>query len=273
MPTAWSTFRAGITGMAYSQLGAAGVSADFRFHAPTRFTPYIGFGGVAAMSGVHIGHRHLYSSQPNRVYRTMFPTGIAAFTPEAGISYWINSQTRFNLGASWYITGGRPVDFLQVGASVEFVVQPPAPPAYIPPALPSDEEDFPDNYFYSNDPAPPTNGEIVTDVRAEMIHQHMSHSDRANTSQDAPSTLEEGETGIWPLQVGSAPTVYSDFVIPRLQMPRILSSESSPQFDSDFGLSDGAAGIVPASLALSIGSEAAETNSSDWLHNTSTSPP
>jgi len=121
LPTSWSTVRGGVFGMDNDGIGLGGVQAGVRVHAPTRFTPYLGIEGDLGMSGLKTGYaRHQTNSgQPRKTITSV--SGLAAVVPEAGVSYWLNSSTRVNAGASYYITSLHQPDFLLFGVSVEFL--------------------------------------------------------------------------------------------------------------------------------------------------------
>ena|GEM_PF-4062006 len=126
MPSSWSTVRTGVFGMDKNGKGIGGVEAGVRVHAPTRFTPYVGLSGDLGVSGLSPNHVQQTNSlsrgttQRSRPIATL--DGFAAVVPEAGVSYWLNSSTRLNAGASYYFyhTPNQP-DFLVFGASLEFV--------------------------------------------------------------------------------------------------------------------------------------------------------
>ena len=53
MPNPWTTVRYGVMGMENNGLGAGGVEAGIRMHAPTRITPYVGLSTDLGISNVH----------------------------------------------------------------------------------------------------------------------------------------------------------------------------------------------------------------------------
>ncbi|MEI8019584.1 MAG: hypothetical protein WCH39_15370 [Schlesneria sp.] len=118
MPNPWSTIRYGVMGMDNNGLGAGGVEAGVRIHAPTRITPYAGLSTDLGISNVHT-EPYTYSNG-RRSSRITKASGIAAIVPEAGVSCWVNSSTRVNAGASYFVAVDQP-DFLVFGLSVEFL--------------------------------------------------------------------------------------------------------------------------------------------------------
>ncbi len=99
-------------------LGAGGVEAGVRMHAPTRLTPYVGLSTDLGISNVHT-KPYTYSNGRHGSTITK-ASGIAAIVPEAGVSYWLTSSTRVNAGASYFVAVNQP-DFLVFGLSVEFL--------------------------------------------------------------------------------------------------------------------------------------------------------
>jgi hypothetical protein len=120
MPTDWTTVRYGIVGMDNRGIGAAGVEGEFRLHAPTRLTPYVGLVGDLAFSSEHNG-RYRYAYNGTTARRINKITGFGGIAPEAGVSYWVTPTTRLNGGISYYYASGQP-DFLFYGMSMEFVL-------------------------------------------------------------------------------------------------------------------------------------------------------
>lgn len=118
LPNPWSTIRYGVMGMDNNGLGAGGVEAGFRIHAPTRISPYAGLSTDLGISNVHT-EPYTYSNG-RRGSRITKASGIAAIVPEAGVSYWLTSSTRLNAGASYFVAVNQP-DFLVFGLSVEFL--------------------------------------------------------------------------------------------------------------------------------------------------------
>ena len=105
-------------GLDNTGLGAGGVEAGVRMHAPTRITPYAGLSTDLGISNVHT-EPYTYSNgrHGSRITKA---SGIAAIVPEAGVSCWITSSTRLNAGASYFVAVNQP-DFLVFGLSVEFL--------------------------------------------------------------------------------------------------------------------------------------------------------
>lgn len=163
MPTAWSTVRLGGIGMVAGGKPMAGAELGFRLHTATRLAPYVGVNGVLELGGFarHISYnRYYYDTSGNRHNNPRwgyFPTGMAAIVPEAGLSYWLNSSTRLNVGAGYYITGGHQPDFLLVSASLDIALRRPSPQTYeLPPVYNDVQGDpyfFPDR-FNSDLPVP-----------------------------------------------------------------------------------------------------------------------
>ena len=123
LPNEWSTIRYGVFGMDDGGIGVGGVEGGIRLHAPTRFSPYVGLSGNAGFSSLHSGISHNPYNNPKYPPNgapTSVPTGLLAIVPEAGVSYWLNSSTRLNAGASYYVADGRP-DFLVFGLSLELL--------------------------------------------------------------------------------------------------------------------------------------------------------
>ena len=124
LPTSWSTVRYGVFGMDNGGLGVGGAEAGIRLHAPTRLTPYVGLSGDLGFTSLHSGvarqdsyTNHQYVHKGDRITQS---TGLLAIVPEAGVSYWLNPDSRVNAGASYYVADGRP-DFLVFGLSLEFL--------------------------------------------------------------------------------------------------------------------------------------------------------
>ncbi len=133
MPSSCSTVRFGAIGMVAGGKPMAGGELGVRLHTPTRLAPYVGLAGVLEMSGVerHTSSRrsNYYDNNGHRLGNSRwgyFPTGMAAIVPEAGVSYWLTSSTRLNLGVSYFVTSGRQPDFLQASLSMDFALR--APP-------------------------------------------------------------------------------------------------------------------------------------------------
>jgi hypothetical protein len=159
MPTAWSTLRLGANGMVVDGHGMAGGELGFRLHTPTRLAPYVGLGGVLDLSGLRFQAKqfrynpYYYDSQGNphpNLYKGYFPQGMAAIVPETGLSYWLTTSTRLNLGVSYYVTGKYQPNLLLVSLSLDFALQPPEKPS-IPPPI-SDFKDTTNPYFFPDDP-------------------------------------------------------------------------------------------------------------------------
>ncbi len=124
LPTAWSTVRGGVFGLDNDGIGVAGAEAGIRLHAPTRLTPYVGLSGDVGFSGLHSGYVNNRSHRSNPNYPTgtvSKASGLVAAVPEVGVSYWLNSSTRLNAGASYYFALDQS-SFLLFGTSLEFVL-------------------------------------------------------------------------------------------------------------------------------------------------------
>lgn len=126
LPTAWSTVRLGAVGMGATGKGLGGGVVGMRLHAPTRWTPYVGVSAAAGVSGfgTTIADHSYTDGNGHHVWKgdTVNTTQwMGAVVPEAGMSYWLTSHTRMNVGASYYVTTeGRSHDFLLFGMSFDF---------------------------------------------------------------------------------------------------------------------------------------------------------
>ncbi len=120
MPTSCSSLRMGVIGMDDGGIGVGGGEIGARIHAPTRLTPYVGLSSVAGMSGFHsrIGTHNTRYTRVGQKYTAV--SGMVAIVPEVGVSYWVTSSTRLNLGASYFVVDGGKPDFLLYGLSMEF---------------------------------------------------------------------------------------------------------------------------------------------------------
>ncbi|MEI8383745.1 MAG: hypothetical protein WCJ09_26765 [Planctomycetota bacterium] len=133
MPTPWSTVRYGLIGMVGDGQGMGGGEVGVRLHPSTRLAPYVGMSGVVEVNGFSKQsryNRYYYDSSGHR--RTnpswgYYPTGIAAIVPEAGLSYWITSSARLNVGISYYVTTGKLPDFVAASVSMDFALSPVGP--------------------------------------------------------------------------------------------------------------------------------------------------
>ncbi len=155
LPTSWSTVRLGGIGMVAGGKPMAGADVGVRLHTPTRLAPYVGLSGVVEFGGFT---SHLYTSRyrsSRQAKRYYSPTGMLAIVPEVGVSYWLSSSTRLNLGASYYVTDNRKPDFVLVSLSLDVALRDPTyPHANFPP--PPRNEDFEsDPYFISDDVVQP----------------------------------------------------------------------------------------------------------------------
>ena len=131
LPTSWSTVHIGLLGMlAEGEPNyLTGGSLGFRLHAPTRWSPYVGMSGMVGIATTTTPADHSYVDgnghlvmQGDPIPGT--PGGFSAIVPEAGVSYWINSKARLNVGASYYVTTeGRDRDFLLFGLSLDFALR------------------------------------------------------------------------------------------------------------------------------------------------------
>ncbi len=143
MPDPWTTVRYGVMGMDNNGLGAGGVEAGIRMHAPTRITPYVGLSTDLGISNVHTESYTRSNGRPGQ--RITKASGIAAIVPEAGVSCWLDSSTRLNAGASYFVAVDQP-DFLVFGLSVEFLShgsKSSTSTAYVPQNLGGDEHKAP----------------------------------------------------------------------------------------------------------------------------------
>lgn len=156
MPNAWTTTRFGGIGLIAGGNFMAGPEVGIRFHTATRLAPYVGVSGVLAIDGFarHIGYsryrsNYYYDSSGHAHYNPRWgyvPTAMLAIAPEAGISYWLTPSVRWNVGATYYITGQHYPDFLLVGTSLEFSRREASPePEYIPSPEPEESSSTP--YF------------------------------------------------------------------------------------------------------------------------------
>ena len=186
MPTSWSTVRLGALGMVANGQPMGGGEVGVRLHLPTRLAPYVGLGGVLELSGVRrqiTRHRYYYDNG-NRLDNPRwgyFPVGMAAVVPEAGISYWLTSDARLNLGAGYYITSGRQPDFLMVNMSLGIALRNPDTQTLPPPILEQDDDSDP--YF------------VPTDRFQQRLEQRGQDTPRWNPerldSDPSPDTFED----------------------------------------------------------------------------------
>jgi len=142
MPNSWSTFRLGALGLDNGGTGVAGGIAGGRIHAPTRLTPYVGVSSVLGFTGLHSGIASHNSRSARQGQKISTVSGLFAFAPEAGLSYWITSSVRINAGASYYITDGGKPDFLLYQITMDFSTRDPMLPPCDPPGL--DYSQFPE---------------------------------------------------------------------------------------------------------------------------------
>lgn len=159
MPTPWSTVRYGLIGMVGDGQGMGGGEVGFRLHPSTRLAPYVGLSGVVEVNGFSKQsryNRYYYDSNGHR--RTSpnwgyYPTGVAAIVPEAGLSYWITSSARLNVGISYYVTTGKLPDFVATSVSMDFALSPVGPaPAPVYPSRAGTDDSESDSYFVSEAP-------------------------------------------------------------------------------------------------------------------------
>ena len=138
MPTPWSTVRYGLIGMVGDGQGMGGGEVGLRLHPSTRLAPYLGLSGMVEVSGFSKQsryNRYYYDSNGHRRNSPAwgyYPTGVAAIVPEVGVSYWMTSSARLNVGLSYYVTTGKLPDFVAAAVSVDFALSPvgPSPTAY-----------------------------------------------------------------------------------------------------------------------------------------------
>ena len=145
MPASWATVRFGGIAMDANEKPMAGGECGVRFHTPTRLAPYVGLEGVLELSGFAAHKYHGTSSRIKQGTLIYTPTGIAAIVPEAGVSYWLTSSTRLNLGASYYVTDNRQPDFLLVSLSLDVSLRDSTIPRIVPPR--AEWNDEPEPYF------------------------------------------------------------------------------------------------------------------------------
>lgn len=132
LPTSWSTLRIGAVGLLASGLPnyLTGAVIGGRFYLPTRLSPYLGIsgmGGVTADTNTTVTSSYV-DSNGNWVYAgervPEKPSGMGAIIPEAGLSFWLNTHWRLNMGASYYVnTLGRDHDFALYGISMDFIAK------------------------------------------------------------------------------------------------------------------------------------------------------
>jgi len=128
LPTSWSTVRIGAIGLAAEGLPSAlvGGVVGGRIHAPTRLSPFVGLSGMVGYAQTTTSAQAGDTdSDGNPVAPGTTIQGpdfvLSAVIPEVGLSYWINSRFRMNLGASYYVTSqGGNQDFLLLGLSLEY---------------------------------------------------------------------------------------------------------------------------------------------------------
>lgn len=128
LPTSWSTVRVGAVGLVAENIPTflTGAVVGGRIHAPTRVSPYVGLSGMFGYGRTQAQADHSYVDGDGKIVLKgqSIPgqgVGIAAIVPEAGLSWWVTSKTRANLGASYYITtDGRDQDFLLLGLSLDW---------------------------------------------------------------------------------------------------------------------------------------------------------
>jgi hypothetical protein len=152
----WTAARIGLAGLAReSDKGyQAGVDAGLRVQVPSRFSPYVGFGGFAGYHKdtltIHLtGHDDEPGPDPIPPQPTNFAEeqkqstdgGLAAVYPEIGTTFWFNGHAAFNTFGRYYITtDGRDKDFWMAGVGITFMQQPRTdeydvgPPASVEPA-------------------------------------------------------------------------------------------------------------------------------------------
>jgi hypothetical protein len=120
LPTPWTTLRFGLMGADIGGIGVGGIELGARVHAPTRFSPYMGISGDLGLSGLHTGHISGGMASNTPRYNVSVPSGLAAFVPEGGVSYWLTPTTRLNAGVSYFIPATQP-EFLLCGVSMEYI--------------------------------------------------------------------------------------------------------------------------------------------------------
>ncbi len=148
LPTSWSTVRIGAVGLLASGLPnyLTGGVIGGRIYLPTRLSPYLGIsgmGGVTADTNTTVPSSYV-DSNGNWVYAgervPEKPSGMGAIIPEAGLSFWLNTQLRLNMGASYYVnTLGRHHDFALYGISMDFVAKTSSADDHEPPQTASSE--------------------------------------------------------------------------------------------------------------------------------------
>jgi len=281
MPTAWSTLRAGIVAMEINGQGLGGLSVGSRFHAPTRFTPYVGLAGVLEFGGFGHGERINYNQSGNKVplIRTVYPKGLAALVPEVGVSYWMTSRARLNVGASWYVIDGKQPEFMVVSASVDFSLRDPQIPV-IPPPLPPYEDEESDPYFISgNYGVYDTSSADVYRARPEVRHLNAG-VEYVNASFFAASGENTQDSAASPMQVdlslGNSESIADiDFLAPRLKIPSILASESPAGFDQSVTVQETGASVYenskPAGSIATLDTSESEPEG-QWLRERPSSP-
>jgi hypothetical protein len=80
-----------------------------RVHSPIRFSPYVGVAGMAGVADSSTTAQFTYFDQRGNVVNKGdrvggVTKGLAAIIPEVGLSYWLTSRVRLNVGTSYYLT-------------------------------------------------------------------------------------------------------------------------------------------------------------------------
>ena len=207
-------------------IGVGGGEIGIRLHAPTRFTPYVGLSSVAGISGFHskIGTQNSKYTRVGQKYTAA--AGMVAIVPEAGVSYWVNSSTRLNLGASYYVVDGGKPDFLLFGLSLEFSTRGSSVPAN---SYWEDYDTFPQPRDV-NGTYPPLTGSSGLDPRFAETYGVESNQYFVGAGAEKQTVTTDGKPAesihLWTAFDNSKPATAFDLPAPLLPVSNVLATDS-----------------------------------------------